>query len=180
MFFMNRLVLYILLVFIFACESSNDNNKRRLKEKQQYEMRELLQGCNKILLNIEKQDIKDFAKRHRLDIDDTGSGLYYNIKKHGEGKKAKKGMHATIEYRVRLLTGDAVYSSDEDGLKEFEIGRDDVVIGLHEGILLLNVGSEATFIIPPHLAYGFPGDGEKIPKRSTIVYDVKLVDLKYN
>jgi len=37
------------------------------------------------------------------------------------------------------------------------------------------VGDKATFIMPPHLAYGLPGDGNKIPARSVIAYEVILV-----
>jgi len=50
--------------------------------------------------------------------------------------------------------------------------------GLEEGILLLRVGDKATFIMPPHLAHGLQGDGDRIPARSIIMYDVLLLKVE--
>lgn len=49
--------------------------------------------------------------------------------------------------------------------------------GLEEGILMLRTGDKARFILPPHLAYGLFGDEEKILPRSTIVYEVKVIEI---
>jgi FKBP-type peptidyl-prolyl cis-trans isomerase len=95
----------------------------------------------------------------------------------GEGRKAKEGFWATINYKVYLLEGTECYSSDNDGPKTFQIGRGGVEAGLEEGILLLNEGARAKFIMPPHLAHGLPGDGHKIPARAIIIYEVELVRL---
>jgi FKBP-type peptidyl-prolyl cis-trans isomerase len=52
--------------------------------------------------------------------------------------------------------------------------------GLEEGILLLQEGDKARFIMPPHLAHGLIGDRDKIPARATIIYDLELVSLSDN
>jgi FKBP-type peptidyl-prolyl cis-trans isomerase len=41
----------------------------------------------------------------------------------------------------------------------------------------MNVGDEAIFILPSHLAYGLSGDRSRIPFESPLIYDVKLVKL---
>jgi FKBP-type peptidyl-prolyl cis-trans isomerase len=43
--------------------------------------------------------------------------------------------------------------------------------------LLLRVGDKARFILPSHLAHGVPGDGVKIPRRATIIYDLELINI---
>jgi FKBP-type peptidyl-prolyl cis-trans isomerase FkpA len=55
---------------------------------------------------------------------------------------------------------------------------DNVESGLHEGILYMNEGSKALLVIPSHLAHGLVGDMNKIPPKSTIVYDIELLELK--
>ena len=55
---------------------------------------------------------------------------------------------------------------------------DNVETGLHEGIKYMKVGEKAKMILPSHLAHGLIGDSKKIPPRSTIVYDIELLDLK--
>ena len=56
------------------------------------------------------------------------------------------------------------------------IGRSEMAAGLNEGLKMLKPGGEAVFIIPPFLAYGLKGDGNKIPARSIIVYEIKMIN----
>jgi FKBP-type peptidyl-prolyl cis-trans isomerase len=90
---------------------------------------------------------------------------------------AETGKIAVLRYSVWLITGDEIYNSDRDGLKEFMIGRGGVESGLGEGILLLRVGDRAKFIIPSHLGFGLLGDQDKVPPKSTLIYDLELVSL---
>lgn len=53
-----------------------------------------------------------------------------------------------------------------------------VIKGWDEGILLLNEGDEATFLIPPDLGYGPRGAGGVIPPNAWLIFDVKLVKAK--
>jgi FKBP-type peptidyl-prolyl cis-trans isomerase len=110
-------------------------------------------------------------------MEETPTGLWVGISGRGTGEKAQPGMTAAIKYRLSLLDGTICYDSDSLGLKTFRIGHGGVESGLEEGILLLREGDRATFIMPPHLAHGLPGDGNRIPARSIIMYDVELVKL---
>jgi FKBP-type peptidyl-prolyl cis-trans isomerase len=79
---------------------------------------------------------------------------------------------------VRLIDGSEIYSSDQSGNKEFVIGRGGVESGLEEGILLMRQGDRAKFIIPSHLGFGLLGDQDKVPPKSTLIYDLELLELK--
>jgi FKBP-type peptidyl-prolyl cis-trans isomerase FkpA len=160
-----------LFMLIFACNRPAE--VRQLPDQQ--EMRKTLEETNKILLESEKQEIKDFISRYGWEMKETGSGLWYQIYQDGNGAQASAGHIALINYSIRLITGDLVYSSETDGAREFRIGRGGVELGLEEGILFMKEGDRARFIMPSHLAHGVPGDGVKIPARATIVYDVELV-----
>lgn len=165
-----------LALILAACKNDNAQDEDRLADRQR--VRQALEASNIELLSIEDQEIEDFINRHSLETKETGSGLRYQILEHGNGIQAEKDMTAVINYRIRLLTGDVIYSSDKEDPKNFRIGRGGVESGLEEGILLLSKGDKAIFIMPAHLAHGVPGDGIKIPKRAAIVYDVELIDLK--
>lgn len=132
---------------------------------------------NIYLIELEEEIIDDFLARYGWEMHKTGSGLRYRIDKQGEGPLASYGNLAVIEYDVFLITGDKVYSSAERGPKSFTVGRGGVESGLEEGILFLNKGAKATILLPFHLAHGVPGDGDKIPKRASIIYQIELIEL---
>jgi hypothetical protein len=55
------------------------------------------------------------------------------------------------------------------------VGTGQVIKGWDEGLLLLNEGSKATFVIPSNLAYGDQGGGDMIKPYSTLIFDVEVV-----
>ncbi len=133
---------------------------------------------NKSIVSKEDQQIDDFIERHSLQMKKTSTGLRYQIIRSGKGIPAAKDKTASIIFTVRLLNGDPCYSSGPDHPREFVIGHSTVESGLEEGILLMNVGDRAKFIVPSHLAFGLLGDQDKIPERATLVYDVELIKVK--
>jgi FKBP-type peptidyl-prolyl cis-trans isomerase FkpA len=164
--------------FVFFSCQSNDEKQSRSSKVNIPKAKEKLVRTNQYLVKAEEQSIQDFIKRYKYDMTETGSGLLYEIYKNGEGPKAEKGKIAELKFQIRLLNGEVVYESDNDGVKEFLIGKGGVESGLEEGILLLQVGDRARFILPSHLAFGLLGDLQKIPERSAIVYDLELLNLK--
>ena len=140
--------------------------------------KEMLMNINKKLVDRDMAEIQKYADSAGLTMQKTKSGLWYKILQEGEGHKAQKGDIITLDYKVTLLDGTECYSSDKDGVKVFEVGHGGVESGLEEGVLMLNKGAKAIFILPPYLAHGLLGDENKIPARSTIVYDVQVLSIK--
>ena len=174
---MYRTILYFLSVswLIFVMGScSGDSNRRRMPNIS----KETLMNVNKKLVDRDMTEIGRYADSLGLDMKKTESGLWYKIVKEGVGPKVKKGEIVTLDYKVTLLDGTTCYSSDKDGVKVFEAGHGGVESGLEEGILMLNKGAKAIFILPPYLAHGLLGDENKIPARSTIVYDVEVLSIE--
>jgi FKBP-type peptidyl-prolyl cis-trans isomerase len=171
-----QIFLVISALFMFACGSQSGETKQPDRK----EIQENLLGANALLIDAEDQEIRDFIERHGWEMEATGSGLRYMIYHEGSGPEAEKDHIAHLHYNISLITGDQIYSSQEEGVRQFRIGRGGVESGLEEGILLLRVGDKARFILPSHLAHGVPGDGVKIPKRATIIYDIELLDITSN
>ncbi len=142
------------------------------------ELDETLIEVNKNLVQSEDRNIEAYIKRYGWEMKETGTGLRYMIYKHGNGEKATTGKIANLNYKVSLLDGTICYSSEEFGPKIFRIGKGGVESGLEEGILFLRVGDHVKFILPSHLAFGLVGDSKKIPAKATLVYDIKLIELK--
>jgi len=106
----------------------------------------------------------------------TESGLYYTITKEGEGEHPPKGANVSVHYRGTLVDGtvfDSSYKRDQP--IEFSVGVGQVIPGWDEGILLLNKGAAARFVIPSHLGYGAQGAGGVIPADATLIFEVELI-----
>lgn len=166
--------LFLSVLLLLACK----REKPTVSEKEYAETKKQLIEVNKILVRKDQQIIKGYVERHGLDMTESGTGLWYHIIEKGNGEASREGLLATIDYKISLLDGSECYNSAKDGLKTFTIGRGGVESGLEEGILMLNAGGKAKFIMPPHLAHGLPGDGNKIPARAIIIYDVELLSLE--
>jgi pentatricopeptide repeat protein len=107
---------------------------------------------------------------------ETKTGLKYIILKKGEGKKPFSGDLVKVHYKGELLDGtvfDSSYKRDQP--IEFKVGEGQVIPGWDEGIMLLDKGDKARFIIPSHLAYGENGAGGVIPPNATLIFEVELV-----
>lgn len=111
--------------------------------------------------------------------DKTDSGLYYKITEEGSGPKPTAGQTVDVHYQGRLSDGMLFDDSRQRGEPiSFPIGVGRVIPGWDEGVSLLNVGSKASFVIPPELAYGSAGAGGVIPPDAWLIFDVELVNVK--
>lgn len=164
----------ILCLMVGACNNQSDGNEQKPTKN---DPKESLVKVNRYLVKSEQEDINNYIRRHKWNMKETGSGLRYMVYEHGNGSKAEKGQIAELAYKLWLINGDLVYSSEQEGLKIFQIGRGGVESGLEEGILLLNEGDKARFILPSHLAHGLLGDEKKIPPYTAIIYDLEIVKL---
>jgi FKBP-type peptidyl-prolyl cis-trans isomerase len=164
-------LVFILMLFHFC----SGNQEKTITNAELHNTEEALVGANRILVKKDQEKIMAYVRRNNLTMKETSSGLWYGIERYGFGVKAQENALVTLKYKVSLLDGTVCYDSDSLGVKQFTIGKGGVESGLEEGVLFLSIGDKATFIMPPHLAHGLPGDGNKIPARSIIVYDVILL-----
>lgn len=133
--------------------------------------------------------IEKYIEENSLTLESTESGLLYVIEKEGNGSLPQKGQKVFVNYKGMLLNGKVFDTSIEEEAKasgtydarrtygpiDFTLGSGQVIQGWDEGIMLLPVGSKATFIIPSDLAYGPRGRGADIPPNTPLVFEVELV-----
>ena len=138
-----------------------------------------IQESNKAFLAKQEEEARKQFEALKEGMETTASGLLYKITKKGEGKKAEKGNTVAVHYAGKLTNGTEFDNSFKRGEPiEFPVGTGMVIKGWDEGILLLNEGDEATFLIPPDLGYGARGAGGVIPANAWLIFDVALVKVK--
>jgi len=130
---------------------------------------------NRYLVQKDRERIQNYIERKELHMNESGSGLWYKIISEGNGDYFSDNDRIVMEYECYLIDGTRCYDSKESGPKEIILGRSELESGLNQGLRMLKPGGEALFILPPFLAYGLVGDGKKIPPRSVVVYNIRIV-----
>jgi FKBP-type peptidyl-prolyl cis-trans isomerase len=174
----NYLAGLILLVIALGCRRYNTQQPEQDTNTSKRRHQEALIRANRQLVDQDAITVEAYIKQKGWQMHRTESGLWHMVYRQGKGEKTAQGKVAILNYNLSLLNDTVCYSSANLGVKEFRLGRGGVESGLEEGLLLLRVGDKARFIMPPHLAYGLTGDGNCIPPRAIILYDVELTGLK--
>lgn len=109
----------------------------------------------------------------------TASGLKYIIIKEGTGRVPFAGANVTAHYSGYFKDGKMFDSSVERGQPfSFTVGKGNVIKGWDEAFTTLKVGTKARLIVPYQLGYGEKGMGGVIPPKSTLIFDVELLEYK--
>jgi FKBP-type peptidyl-prolyl cis-trans isomerase len=104
----------------------------------------------------------------------TASGLQYKVITEGTGAKPQKGDTISVTYKGTTIDGKVF---DEQS-KPVEFPLDNMIPGWVEGLQLMSEGSEYELYIPSKLGYGENAVGQVIKPNSTLVFNVKLVQVK--
>lgn len=171
-----RYLTAFLIVLTFICFSCHENDSKKRTSGKELSEQKLI-NYNKGAVAEEEMLINQYVKRHSIPVLISRGGLRYHIYYHGKGKKVVEGSKVEFAYSVYFLTGDLVYSSKEEGNRVVVLGKTPLETGLHDGILMMHGGDRAKFVLPSHLAFGASGDGKKIPPRTTLVYDIEIIDV---
>ncbi|MCX7861931.1 MAG: FKBP-type peptidyl-prolyl cis-trans isomerase [Bacteroidales bacterium] len=166
---------FCIVLILISCHSERPKPKT---EAEVLAYKEPLVKVNQILVDKDSLRIARYNERKKLGLSLGLQGLWYKIEHLGKGDSAKLNKVASIKYKLYLLdNGKLCYSSDSAGVKSFIIGKSDVESGLDIGIRMMREGDKAIFILPPNLAHGLLGDGNCIPPRSIVIYEVELLQV---
>ncbi|MBI3828263.1 MAG: FKBP-type peptidyl-prolyl cis-trans isomerase [Planctomycetes bacterium] len=127
---------------------------------------------------IKKQIMRDrYLKQEGLVT--LPSGLRYKILKEGDAKGAspKDGDLAVFHYTGCLLEGkefENTYKQETPAVS----ATCDLPKGMEEALQKMKPGAKWQLIVPPDLAYGDQGCGDKIPPKATLVYEVELIKVQ--
>ncbi|KAJ2379821.1 peptidylprolyl isomerase fpr3, partial [Coemansia sp. RSA 2603] len=109
---------------------------------------------------------------------DLGGGLTALIQKEGTGAGAKNGQRIGMYYIGKLTTGRVFDQNTRGKPFWFRLGAGEVIRGWDKGIVGMKKGGERRLTIPANLAYGKRGAPPDIPPNATLVFDIRLVDMK--
>lgn len=138
----------------------------------------LLTSCGATYSEADKEhfeeEIQAYMKEHQLDLQASGSGLYYRIDSVGNEPKIQFTDKVTFKYKGTLLNG-TVFDERMEEPVTFEVKQ--LIACWKEIMLELGNGGKAYLIAPPYLGYG-SHDLEKIPKHSILIFELEVTDVQ--
>jgi len=119
------------------------------------------------------------AAAPRSNVHRLASGLVYEDLVVGNGTMADPGLTVTVNYAGTLTDGTKVDSSFDHGRPyTFQLGAGAVIAGWDQGIKGMRIGGKRRLTIPPDMAYGPRGSGDRVPPNATLVFEVELLGVK--
>lgn len=115
------------------------------------------------------------------DVDTTEMGVYYVTIQAGTGAFPVPGDTLEVQYNGYLMNGYRFDSSEltqADGTWDFVLGNPPMIEGWDDGMTVINKGANVQLIIPSPLAYGPEGNGQVIPPNNTLLFVVKMKNIK--
>lgn len=126
-----------------------------------------------------RKNSDDFMERNRTKpgVVATETGLQFMIIDEKEGQKPTEDDVVRAHQRITLVDGSVVddtYKRNEP--VDFII--QEAIPGYREGLLKMSIGSRFRFFIPPDLAWGKRGAGDKIGPNAVLIIDARLIDVR--
>ncbi len=170
-----RNTIFIIFIVLLSCEPKprkpilvvgNSIDKSVIRNQNNNKIEELL---------LKKYIQQDSLRTYRS----SKNGFWYvkTLTKKSKKIKAKTNDIVIFAYQIRNLNNDIIYSFSEIGKQRYKVDKQDIILGLQEGLKLMNEGEEFTFLFPSYKAFGYVGNGNKIGVNQPLVYEVKLLKI---
>ena len=104
----------------------------------------------------------------------TASGLLYRVLEQGGGLAPALGDGVQVNQRIQLIGGKVIGDTYREGLPD-EFTMREAIPGIREGLQLMQEGARYEFVVPPELAWGKKGVGNKIGPNAVLIFDIRLL-----
>jgi gliding motility-associated peptidyl-prolyl isomerase len=134
---------------------------------------------NKKLVASEEDQIKTVIKKNPTEtyIASTKGYWYAYITKNIQDTLSpKKGDVAFFNYEIKDLEGNIIYSELELRPQVYRVDKQEIMMGLRDGIKLMHRTEKVNFLFPSHMGFGYHGDNKKIGINQPLWVTVTLRD----
>lgn len=140
-------------------KQSIDRNKKMIKGEE-----------NQIAAIIKKDSAKKYIASKK------GYWYYYESRNLKDSLTPKKGDIALFDYEIKDLDGKIIYSKEELERQIYKVDKQDIMMGLRDGIKLMRRKEKVQFLFTSHMGYGYHGDNNKIGTNQPLFCTVTLYD----
>lgn len=172
-----KLSIYTLLFAVLLVGCKQHEDVRRPISRSSGSFMKKSADRNKKLVASEEDVIKKIIKSNpKIKYFATRKGywLSYDERNTTETLTPKKGDIAYFNLEIKNIKGQVIYSESELGPQTYYVDKQDIMMGLRDGIKLMHKNETVTFLFPSHIAYGYHGDNKKIGTNESLMCTVTL------
>ncbi|MBF4491833.1 MULTISPECIES: gliding motility-associated peptidyl-prolyl isomerase GldI [unclassified Flavobacterium] len=172
-----KLSLYSLLFSVLLISCKQHEEARRPLSRASGTFMKKSADRNKKLVANEEDVIKKIIKSNpKVKYYATRKGYWfsYDERNTAETQTPHKGDIAYFNLEVKDISGKIIYSEADLGPQTYYVDKQDIMMGLRDGIKFMHKNETVTFLFPSHIAYGYHGDNNKIGPNESLMCTVTL------
>lgn len=179
MYFKIRTIIPVTIAILLVSCSQQQARKPLTQTSGKF-MKESMNRNIKLIANEEaliNAEIKNHPERKYI-ASKKGYWYYYETENTKDTLTPKRGDVAFFDYEINDLKGNVIYSEVELQPQTYLVDKQNILMGLRDGIKLMNKNEKVSFLFPSHLGHGYRGDNDRIPPNLPLVVTVSLRDFK--
>jgi len=172
-----KLSIYTLLFAVLLVGCKQHEEARRPISRSSGSFMKKSADRNKKLVASEEDVIKKIIKSNpkvKYYATRKGYWLSYDEKNTTDTQTPRKGDIAYFNLEIKDIEGKVIYSEAELGPQTYYVDKQDIMMGLRDGIKLMHKNETVTFLFPSHIAYGYHGDNKRIGTNESLICTVTL------
>jgi gliding motility-associated peptidyl-prolyl isomerase len=172
-----KLLTIVFIAILFASSCKQHQEARRPLSQQSGTFMKRSVERNKKLITGEEGQIDSIIKSNpkiKYFASKKGYWYSYEIQNKLDTLTPKKGDVAFFDYEIKDLKGNVIYSELELRHQTYLVDKQNIMMGLRDGIKLMHKNEKVNFLFPSHMGFGYHGDNKKIGTNQPLLCTVTL------
>jgi len=177
----SKLVVFVFVIAILVSSCKEHQGARRpLSQASGTFMKKSAERNKKLIAGEEGQIDALIKSNPKIKYIASKKGYWYSyeIQNQLDTLTPKKGDIAFFDYEIKDLKGNIIYSELELRPQTYYVDKQNIMMGLRDGIKLMHKTEKVNFLFPSHMAYGYHGDDKKIGTNQPLMCTVTLHNFK--
>lgn len=170
---------FFLSILASSCKQHQDARKPISQSTGSF-MKKSIARNKKLVANEETQIEALIKSKPNVKYIASTKGYWYTYetKNDIDSLTPKKGDVAFFDYEIKDLNGAVIYSELELRPQIYYVDKQNIMMGLRDGIKLMRKNEKVSFLFPSNMGYGYHGDDKKIGTNQPLICTVTLRDFK--
>jgi gliding motility-associated peptidyl-prolyl isomerase len=171
----NSLLVVLFACFLWSCQQ-NQEARRPLSQASGSFMKKSIERNKKLVASEEDRIQAVIKKNAGIEFLASKKGYWYHFSKRNtlDTLTPKKGDVAFYDYEVKDLKGNIIYTKEETQPQTYYVDKQNIMMGLRDGIKLMRKKETFVFLFPSHMGYGYHGDNKKIGTNIPLLCTITL------